>query len=137
MRFELELAIAAPPQEIFDFLADPSNLPRWQESCIAAEPRGDRILETRSFMGRRAQVETEILEQERPRLFTVRSAAGPVRFTVRHELEASESGTTMTVTGEGDAALVPGFASGIMARRAEKQFRKDFERLKKRLEHVS
>jgi hypothetical protein len=32
------------------------------------------------------------------------------------------------------AGLLPGFASGIMARRAEKQFRNDFERLKKRLE---
>ena len=30
--------------------------------------------------------------------------------------------------------MLPGFAAGIMARRAEKQFRKDFERLKRVLE---
>jgi hypothetical protein len=36
--------------------------------------------------------------------------------------------------GEGDAGLLPGFAAGIMARRAEKQFRKDFERLERLLE---
>jgi hypothetical protein len=53
---------------------------------------------------------------------------------VRHELEPSGGGTRLTVTGEGDAGMLPGFAAGIMARRAEKQFRKDFERLKKLLE---
>jgi carbon monoxide dehydrogenase subunit G len=57
-----------------------------------------------------------------------------VPFSVRHELEPSGGGTRLTVTGEGDAGMLPGFAAGIMARRAEKQFRKDFERLKRLLE---
>jgi hypothetical protein len=58
-----------------------------------------------------------------------------VPFAVRHELEPNRSGgTRLTVVGEGDAGLLPGFAAGIMARRAEKQFRKDFERLKRLLE---
>jgi hypothetical protein len=35
------------------------------------------------------------------------------------------------VTAVGD---VPGFAAGLVARRAEKQFRQDFERLKQILE---
>ena len=52
-------------------------------------------------------------------------------FIVRHELEPQDDGTRLTVTAEGD---VPGFAAGLMARRAEKQFRKDFARLKKMLE---
>jgi carbon monoxide dehydrogenase subunit G len=57
-----------------------------------------------------------------------------VPFVVRHELEPSGGGTRLTVTGIGDAGLLPGVAAGIMARRAEKQFRKDFERLKRLLE---
>ena len=55
-------------------------------------------------------------------------------FTVRHELEPHGEGTRLTVVGEGDPGMLPGFAAGIMARRAEKQFRKDFERLKRILE---
>jgi hypothetical protein len=35
------------------------------------------------------------------------------------------------VTAEGD---VPGFAAGLLARQAERQFRRDFERLKQILE---
>jgi carbon monoxide dehydrogenase subunit G len=54
-----------------------------------------------------------------------------VSFTVRHELAPAGGGTRLTVTAEGD---VSGFAAGLLARRAEKQIRKDFERLKEILE---
>ena len=64
----------------------------------------------------------------------MRALDSPVPFSVRHELEPAGEGTRLTVNGEGDAGLLPGFAAGIMARRAEKQFRKDFERLKRILE---
>jgi carbon monoxide dehydrogenase subunit G len=64
----------------------------------------------------------------------IRALDSPVPFTVRHELEPDGNCTRLHVVGEGDAGLLPGFAAGIMARRAEKQFRKDFERLKRVLE---
>ena len=92
------------------------------------------IHESRHMLGRELTTTLEIDEYERPRLFTLRALSSPVPFTVRHELEPSASGTRLTVVGEGDAGLLPGFAAGIMARRAEKQFRKDFERLKRLLE---
>jgi hypothetical protein len=53
-------------------------------------------------------------------------------LTVRHELAATDGGTLLTVTAEGD---VPGgLAAGLLAKGAEKQFRKDFARLKEILE---
>jgi hypothetical protein len=67
-------------------------------------------------------------------VFSLRALDSPVPFVVRHELEEHDGGTLLTVTGVGDAGLLPGFAAGIMARRAEKQFTKDFERLKRLLE---
>jgi carbon monoxide dehydrogenase subunit G len=132
VRFELDVEIAAPPEDVFDFLADPTNVPRWQESCVAAEPEGDdRIHETRSFMGRTMQVETEIVERERPRLFVVRSLGGPVRFTVRHELSPSADGTHLRVEAEGELAggALGRLAGPLATRAAAKQFREDFERL--------
>jgi carbon monoxide dehydrogenase subunit G len=65
---------------------------------------------------------------------SLKALHSPVPFTVRHELGPSGQGTRLRVVGEGDAGMLPGFASGIMARRAERQFRKDFERLKRVLE---
>ena len=139
MHAEVVAQIARPPEEVFAYLTDVSNLPSWQSGVHSAVLEGElqagaRFLESRHILGRELRTTIEIEEYEPPRLFALRAIDGPVPFSVRHELEASEGGTRLTVTGEGDAGLLPGFAAGIMARRAEKQFRKDFERLKRLLE---
>jgi carbon monoxide dehydrogenase subunit G len=116
MRLELSVEIARPPE-------------------LEGEPAaGARFREARHLLGRELRTTLEIAEYEPSRLFTIRALDGPVQFTVRHELEPSGGGTLLTVVGEGDAGLLPGFAAGIMARRAEKQFRTDFERLRRILE---
>jgi carbon monoxide dehydrogenase subunit G len=134
VRAELAVEIARTPEEVYDYLTDVSNLPRWQSGVHAARREGSQIHESRHMLGRELQTTLEIEEDERPRVFTLRAVNSPVPFTVRHELEPSGSGTLLRVTGEGEAGMLPGFAAGIMARRAEKQFRKDFERLKRLLE---
>ena len=135
MRAELTVEIARTPEEVFDYLVDVSNLPAWQSGVRSARREGDRIHESRHLLGRELSTTLAIDAEERPRLFAIRALDSPVPFSVRHELEPNGSGgTRLTVVGEGDAGLLPGFAAGIMARRAEKQFRKDFERLKRLLE---
>ena len=131
MRAELTIEIARTPEDVFSYLADVSNLPAWQAGVKSATLRDGRIEESRSLLGRELRTTMEIVERDEPRLFTLRALNSPVPFTVRHELEEAESGTRLTVTAEGD---VPGFAAGLLARRAEKQFREDFERLKQILE---
>jgi carbon monoxide dehydrogenase subunit G len=135
VRAELAIEIRRPPEEVFDYLTDVSNLPSWQAGVHSARRDGDRIHESRHLLGRELSTTLAIEEEERPRVFAIRALDSPVPFAVRHELEPSGSGgTRLHVVGEGDAGLLPGFAAGIMARRAEKQFRKDFERLKRLLE---
>jgi carbon monoxide dehydrogenase subunit G len=135
VRAELTVEIGRTPEEVFDYLVDVSNLPAWQSGVRSARREGDRIHESRHLLGRELSTTLAIDEEERPRVFAIRALDSPVPFAVRHELEPNGSGgTRLTVVGEGDAGLLPGFAAGIMARRAEKQFRKDFERLKRLLE---
>jgi carbon monoxide dehydrogenase subunit G len=131
VRAELTIEIARTPEDVFAYLSDVSNLPAWQTGVKSAAQRGDRVEESRSIFGRELNTTLEIVERDEPRVFTLRALDGPVQFTVRHELEPSDGGTRLTVTAEGD---VPGFAAGLLARGAEKQFRKDFERLKEILE---
>ena len=131
VRAELTIEIARTPEEVFSYLTDVSNLPDWQAGVKGAVLRDGRIEESRSLLGRELHTTLEIVEREEPRLFTLRALDSPVPFTVRHELQAADGGSRLTVTAEGD---VPGFAAGLLARRAEKQFRKDFERLKQILE---
>ena len=135
MRAELTVEIARTPDDVFDYLTEVANLPAWQSGVRSARREGDRIHESRHLLGRELSTTLAIEEEERPRVFAIRTLDSPVPFSVRHELEPNGSGgTKLTVVGEGDAGLLPGFAAGIMARRAEKQFRKDFERLKRLLE---
>jgi carbon monoxide dehydrogenase subunit G len=141
MRAELTIEIDREPAEVFAYLTDISNLPAWQSGVSRAQmedgggPRpGARIRESRTMLGRELDTTLEIEEYEAPRLFVLRALNSPVPFSVRHELEPSGEGTRLTVVGEGDTGFLPGFATGLMARRAEKQFRKDFERLKRLLE---
>lgn len=131
VRAELTIEIARTPEEVFAYLTDVSNLPNWQAGVKSATLRDGRVEESRSLLGHHLDTTLEIVEQEAPRLFTLRAVGGPVPFTVRHELEPEHGGTRLTVTAEGD---VPGFAAGLLARGAERQFRKDFERLKQILE---
>ena len=131
--------IARSPGEVFAYLTDVGNLPAWQSGVHSASLEGElspgaRIHESRHLLGRELHTTLEIDAVEAPRLFCLRALNSPVPFSVRHELEPSSRGTRLTVVGEGDAGLLPGFAAGIMARRAEKQFRRDFERLRRLLE---
>jgi carbon monoxide dehydrogenase subunit G len=141
MRAELTIEIARSPEDVFAYLTDVSHLTEWQSGVHAAEVEGGgepvagaRIRESRHMLGRELQTTLEVADYEPPRLFALRALDSPVPFTVTHELEPAGEGTRLTVVGEGDAGLLPGFAAGIMARRAERQFRKDFERLKRLLE---
>ena len=131
MHAELTIEIARTPADVFAYLTDVSNLPAWQAGVRSATLRDGRVEESRSLLGRELHTSLEVVEQEEPRVFTLRALSSPVPFTVRHELEPADDGTRLTVTAEGD---VPGFAAGLLARRAEKQFRRDFERLKQILE---
>jgi carbon monoxide dehydrogenase subunit G len=131
VRAELTIEIARTPEDVFAYLTDVSNLPAWQAGVKSAKLRDGRIEESRTLLGRELHTTLQVLEREEPRLFTLRALDSPVPFTVRHELEAAGGGTRLTVTAEGD---VPGFAAGLLSRRAERQFRQDFERLKRILE---
>jgi uncharacterized protein YndB with AHSA1/START domain len=133
MRAELTIEIARSPEDVFAYLTDVSHVPEWQAGVKSAELHDGRIDESRTLFGREVHTTLEIVEQEAPRVFTLRALNSPVPFSVRHELEPADGGsaTQLTVTAEGD---VPGFAAGLLARRAEKQFRKDFDRLKHILE---
>jgi hypothetical protein len=94
------------------------------------------MVESRDLLGRELRTTLEISEYEPPRVFALHALGGPAPFDVRHELEpaAGGDGTSMRVVVEGDPAFLPGFASGLVARRLEKQLRSDFRRLKQILE---
>jgi carbon monoxide dehydrogenase subunit G len=86
------------------------------------------------MLGRELHTTMEVTDFEPPRVFALRAVHGPVELSVRHELEPSGAGTRLRVIGDVESHLLRGFAAGIVRRRAETQFRTDFDRLKRILE---
>jgi uncharacterized protein YndB with AHSA1/START domain len=139
MRFEVEVDIDRPPEVVFAVLTDIGRLPEWQASAVSAEAEGPvgegtRIRETRRLLGREYRVVHEVTAFDPPHRFDVQSVEGPLPLTVRHTLEPSGGGTHLEVVGEAKPKGMLRLAAGGIAKTAEGEFRRDFERLKELLE---
>jgi len=137
MTYEHELEIERPPADVYAFLADPENLPRWQSEVLEVRRESEtRFREVRTFIGRRIESTLEVTAAEPGREFALRSASGPVRFSVRHLLEpAGEGRTLLRVVGEAEGAGGLFKLGGrLLKRAAERRFQEDFARLKDILE---
>jgi uncharacterized protein YndB with AHSA1/START domain len=136
---EHTLEIERPADAVFDYLADVARLPEWQESAERVEVDGElgegaRFREVRSFMGRRASSTMEVTEFARPHRFSLHVVEGPVRYAVEHALEDLGGRTRVTFVGRGDVDRIPRLMRGAVRRLVERQFVKDLESLKRRLE---
>jgi carbon monoxide dehydrogenase subunit G len=137
VRYEHEIEIERSPEDVYAFLADPENLPKWQSGVMTVEPLTEtRFTEVRTFVGRRVESTIDVTVAEPGREFSLRTAAGPVRFVIRHVLEpAGEGRTRLRVQGETEGAGGLFKLGGRMLRRAaERRAEEDFARLKELLE---
>ena len=136
---EHTLEIERPVEEVFAYLTDVARLPEWQSSAEWAELEGElgegaRIKEVRKFMGRHATSTLEVTEYDPPRRFSLHVVDGPIEYAVEHALEAVDGRTRITFVGRGETGRVPRLMHGTVRRAVERQFLKDLEALKDRLE---
>jgi uncharacterized protein YndB with AHSA1/START domain len=136
---EHTLEIARPADDVFSYITDVSRIPEWQQSAEEATLDGElregaRIREVRTFMGKRAVSTLEITELDPPSRFSLQVIEGPVKFAIEHALESVDGGTRVTFVGRGDTGRVPRLLVGTVKRTISREFVKDLEQLKRRLE---
>jgi uncharacterized protein YndB with AHSA1/START domain len=92
--------ISRPLEEVFEFVADARNRPRWDESVdseelTSPEPigAGTTVRTRMRSMGREYQYTWEIAKHEPPNRMTVESTSGPFRTTLVFEFSARDGGT--------------------------------------------
>ena len=92
--------IARTPQEVFDYVSDPTRLPDWQRSVDAAEPPAVRAVgmrghEVRRIPGGSRTIRWEVTECDPGRRWGVRGVDGPVqaRVTVSFAPTSGGAGT--------------------------------------------
>jgi uncharacterized protein YndB with AHSA1/START domain len=119
--FETEVRIERPIEEVYAYVSDPLNFPRWNSAVqeVRENVRGKTYSMERRLPSGRAVNELEILALDRPREFAIRTISGPTPFLYRYLFASEGNGTLVKLDAQvelhGAAALVP-----KLARRAVK-----------------
>jgi hypothetical protein len=130
--------VQRPADEVFAFLADATNNPRWQQgmrACAWTSPPPIRVGSTyrheATFLGRPVVTEFEVVAHEPGRSVTIRSTSGPFPIRVTRSvtpIDASTCRVEAKISGE------PGrffrLAGPVVQRLAQRSVTADYRRLK-------
>ncbi|MEU8122531.1 SRPBCC family protein [Spirillospora sp. NPDC049024] len=122
MSFQIAVDIGRPPAEVFAFLADFRNMPRWYDAVerVTTRPDGPGFRMVRSLPGGPARNDVETTAYRPNEEVTFTSVNGPTPFRYRYRVEPVPDGARLTLDGEisgdglpGPAARLGGFAERL------------------------
>ena len=107
-RASSEIVIDRPRDDVFAFLADPENDPRWRRGVlelkrVSGDGIGARYAQAvKGPGGRRISADIEITELTPGQAIAFRTVTGPVRPRGRYLLDAADGGTRVRFELEAD-----------------------------------
>ena len=141
-RVEAGITIAAPPAEVFAFVADLANLPRWQTGIVSAEQTspdpvgvGSTARVVRTMAGQSLTVDLTITDFEPGRRLALASQASGVSVTATLEMDPVDGGTVARSGIEikaGSVFMAP--LEGMIANAAAGELASGLERLRDAVE---
>ncbi|MEL7156942.1 MAG: SRPBCC family protein [Actinomycetota bacterium] len=139
---QAEIDIDRPPAEVFAFLADMSNNPRWQKGmrrCIwTSDPPlrlGSTYNQEASFLGRRILSSFEVVEFSDGERIRIRTTGGTMPIDVTRTVEpGADGGSTVRAVVRGEPGGVFRLAGPIMRALVGSSVRRDYRQLKGLLE---
>ena len=128
LRVETSVRIERSPADVFAFIAEPENLPRWDPAIREVRRRepgpvglGSGLTVMAAEAGRSVVVESHVTDYVPDRLFGVAATFSGVPLRLRWRLEPDGQGTRVTAEGEAELgglmALAGGFVKGLVADR--------------------
>jgi uncharacterized protein YndB with AHSA1/START domain len=123
--FATDVRIDRPVEEVFSYISDPLNFPRWNSAVQAVRKTSagqDGVASTysmeRALPDGRAVNELEVVASEPPREFAIRTTAGPTPFLYRYRFSAENGETVVKLEAElelpGIAAFLPQLARRLV-----------------------
>jgi uncharacterized protein YndB with AHSA1/START domain len=123
--FETSIRIKRPIEEVFAFVSDPLNFPRWNSAVEAVRKTSaaENGLPSTYSMERqlptgRAVNQLEVVVSRRPREFAIRTTAGPTPFHYRYHFSGKQGETIVRLGAEvelsGPAAILPAIARRLV-----------------------
>lgn len=135
------VTIARPLDEVFEFVADARNRPRWDESVDSEEltsPEPIRVgttVRTRMrSMGREYEYTWEIVEHEPPNRMTVESTSGPFPTTLAFRFSGQDAATSVEASVTCRPSGLLRLFQPLIARTTQKNLDRGYARLKLLLE---
>lgn len=141
IKVEKSIVINRPIAEVFAFVADQRNAPRWQSGLLEVRPTTEGALGVgtkhdlvRKFMGRRLEASNEYIEYEPNKKIAFKSTSGPVGFEAGYLTESSEVGTKLTSWIEMQPKGFAGLAEPLIASSLKREVQSNLSELKDLLE---
>lgn len=139
--FEINLVINRPIEEVFTFISNPENQPRWRATTleitrVSSEPLdvGSIVKGRFTFLGRPFNGSLEIIAREPQRSYATRLVEGPFPLEARYTLEPAESGTRLSLVIEGEPGGFFKLAEPLVVSLAKRSYEADLHNLKDMLE---
>lgn len=146
IRVTVEVDVDRPPPQVFGYLEDVENNPRWipnMRSCLWTTPApvavGSRYEQTSEFLGRQIHTSFQVTEHHPGRLVTIESREGssfPIKVT-RIVDARPDGGSHVTEQVEGDPTGFYAIATPLLRAMVLRNIRRDYRNLKRVLESAA
>jgi hypothetical protein len=137
----VSVLISLPPDEVFAFVEDARNRPRWDDSVTSEdltspEPIGvgTTVATKLSSMGREYEYTWEVTEHVPPNRMTIESTSGPFPTTLAYQLDGREGDTFVEFAVTGRPSGLLRLLQPLIARNTQVNLDRGFVRLKQVLE---
>ena len=138
---KVSVLIARPLDEVFAFVEDARNRPRWDDSVISEEltsPEpitvGTTVRTRLKSMGREYEYTWEVVEHEPPSRMTIESTSGPFPTTLAYRLAERDGATRVDFSVTGRPGGLLRLFQPLIARTTQANLDRGFPRLKQVLE---
>ena len=138
MEVTTSVDIAAPPEEVFAYLSEMENNPKWQSGMVSARWTSDRPIgvgstydQVATFLRRKIESTFEVEAYEPGRMIRASSTASSFPITFTRMVEPIESGTKVTAIITGDASGFFRIAEPILRMMVQRSVDGDYRNLRK------
>ena len=128
MHIQHEVIVNCPVEEVWSFMEDLRNYPKWQSGLVAMQQISDgpmgtgaRIAAVHQFLGRRLDLVVEVTGYDPGKLFAAQVVSGPVRFRGNWRYAPVDGGTRISGVIEGDTGGFFKLAEPLVSRAARRQ----------------
>ncbi len=141
INFEISTLVDRPIEDVFAFMSNPLNMPKWQAMIAKIEQTvpgavgiGSKFNVHAAMLGRAMEGVMEITSYEPPTKFGFTNKAGPMEVSVTVTLKPVGTGAKVTINAEGNPAGVFKLAEGPLTHQIKNQMEANLAKLKSVLE---